>query len=593
MGDAGGRSIVVPASMQMSRKAAESRHPREQVRAFGFAGGSNGATVWSEAAHGVASPAPLQCAQRSVGLVMPSPSRLSFVIMLLLAAPTFAGPICPGGTDCGRTAMSGVAMPGANEKRKTGFADSVFARSLSQANARFDANDDAEAAGLYDLVVASPNFATLRTRTQHEVLVRASVVAWRQRRLERALALGERAFALSPNNPDDLSRTLTFQQALGHTADAAATTIAFARRNADALSRVTPSLIYRLDHALADDPQRQADYLQALLDAQWDDPTEDSSSLWYDLALARVRRGEAAQARAAIARVVAPEFVIRLRDDKRFDALVDRDDPAFDPKVASQRTIEALRAKAARLPYSLDVRQALLSALLVAGDLQALLQLSDELQRAVEAGGDPPAYDDPDKLTWVLNTRAIALRRLGRIDEATALMERIHRDPEQGRPNVSQAINLGMYDCQVGHPERALQRLAGIVDSDVSDYGRTQIAAVRLYAAVAMQDRAAQARAFDFIRRHRKDSQETYLDALLLLGRVDEAAKRYIARLASEDERADALFELQDHLRAEPLPGDRATDASRKALLARADVRAAVERVGRIEHHDVWIGYAF
>lgn len=519
---------------------------------------------------------------------MPMPSRWCLAIALLLSAPVFAEQPCSGVTACDQA--QALRM---NDKQKGRFMQSAFERSVDEADARFDARDDARAARLYDRIVGAREFATLRADRQHDVLVRALVLAWEQERPRRALALARRAFALRPDAPDDLNRLAIALMETERPADAAALVIALAKRDPAALSHLDPILIPRLRLALGDDAPRRVAFLQALLDAGWDDATEDSSALWYDLALARVRRGETALARQAMARIVEPESVIRLRADKRFDALVDRDDPAFDVEAAAQRTIEALRAKTRQRPRSLEARSSLLSALLVAGDLQAVLDLSDELERAVAAGGENPPYDDPDRLTWVLNTRAIALRRLGRLDEAVALMERIHRNPEQGRPNVSQAINLATYECQAGHPERSLQRLDRIVDSDVSAYGRVQVAAVRLCVAVAMQDRAAQARAFRFIRKHRKASQETHLDALLLLGRVDEAAKRYIARLASEDERADALFELQDTVRAEPLPGDRTIDASRRALLARDDVRAAVERVGRIERHRIWVGYVF
>jgi tetratricopeptide (TPR) repeat protein len=405
--------------------------------------------------------------------------------------------------------------------------------------------------------------------------------------------LSRRAQALMPDDAFDARRVVSFLLRLDRPGEAATAIADFAHRQSDGLSALDASSLYRVAHGLAGQPRVQADFLQLLLDAQWDDPTEDSSSLWYDLALARVRLHEPERARAAIVRVIAPEYVIRLRDDKRFDALVDRDAPAFDAKAAAQRTVAALRDKAERLPRSLAVRRALATALLHAGDLQAVLDLSEQTRKAIADAGDAPPYDDPDQLTWMLDTRAIALRRLGRIDEAVALMERIRDDPENGRPNISQAINLGMFHCQIGRPRDALAGLARIDDAGMSDYGRTQFASVRLYAAVALGDRALQRTAFDFIRAHRADSQATWLDALLLLGRVDDAAKRYIERLASEDERADALFELQDTVRPEPLPGDRPAVASRRAVLARADVRAAIERVGRVEHHDVSVDYAF
>lgn len=515
---------------------------------------------------------------------MASPlSSLSLAIALLLAATTAAAePV---------RVLGPSGDPPHKEKRHV--ADAAFDGLLADADARYDAGDNAAAADAYAAVTASPAFATLRVSRQYTVWVRAAVVAWRLQRFDEGLAFARRAQALKPDEAFDVTRVVTFLTRLDRPAEAADAVIAFAKRHPEVLADLDAPVLYRLANALKDQPRAQADYLQALFDAQWDDPFHDSSSLWYDLALARVRLGEPERARAAIGRVIAPEFVIRLRDDRRFDALVDREAPAFDAKAAALRTVAALREKAERHPRSLDVRQALASALLQTDALQDVLDLSDQVRKAIDTAGDAPPYDDPSKLVWLLNTRAIALRRLGRIDEALALMERIRDDPEDGQPNVSQAINIGMFHCQLGRPRDALASIARVDDAGMSDYGRTQFASVRLYAAVALGDSDARRAAFDFIRTHRDDSQSTYLDALLLLGHVDDAARFYIERLASEDERADALFELQDTRRPSPLPGDRAVMASRRALLARDDVRAAVDRVGRLEHHDVDVSYTF
>lgn len=515
-------------------------------------------------------------------MASPLPS-LSLAIALLLASTIVAAePL---------RVLGPSGDPPRKEKRHV--ADATFDDLLAEADALYDAGDNAKAADAYAAVTASPAFAAVRVPRQYTVWERAAIVAWRLQRFDEGLVFAQRAQALKPDEAFDVGRVVTFLNRLGRPADAADAVIAFAKRRPEALADLDAAVLYRLAIELKDRPRVQADYLQALFDAQWDDPTADSSSLWYYLALARVRLGEPERARAAIGRVVAPEAVIRLRDDKRFDALVDRDASAFDVKAAALRTVAALREKAARQPRSLDVRHALASALLQADALQDVLDLSEAAQQAIAAGGDAPPYDDPDVLTWMLDTRAIALRRLGRIDEAVALMERIRDDPEDGQPNVSQAINLGMLHCQVGRPRDALAGIARIEDGGMSDYGRTQSASVRLCAAVALGDRELQRTAFDFIRAHRAASQATYLDALLMLGRVDDAARIYIEWLASEDERADALFELQDQRRPPPLPGDRAVEASWRALLARDDVRAAVDRVGRIEHHEVNTQYRF
>lgn len=512
----------------------------------------------------------------------PIPSLSLAIALLLASVPVAAEPPRIFG-------QSDDAM----RKEKDRASDTAFERLLDAAAAHYDAGEHAAAAEAYDRILAAPEFDALEVQRRHDLLQEAAWIAWQLQRFEQGLALSRRAQAFTPDDAFDAGRVVSFLLRLDRPGEAATAIAYFAHRRSDGLSALDAGSLYRVAHGLAGQPRAQADFLQLLLDAQWDDPTEDSSSLWYDLALARVRLHEPERARAAIARVIAPEYVIRLRDDKRFDALVDRDAPAFDAKAAALRTVAALRDKAERLPRSLAVRRALATALLHAGDLQAVLDLSEQTRKAIADAGDAPPYDDPDQLTWMLNTRAIALRRLGRIDDAVALMERIRDDPENGRPNVSQTINLGMFHCQIGRPRDALAGIARIDDAGMSDYGRTQFASVRLCAAVALGDRGLQRTAFDFIRAHRADSQATWLDALLLLGRIDDAAKLYLKRLASEEERSDALLEFQDTVRPEPLPGDLAWRAADRAVLARADVRAAIERVGRIERHDVSLGYAF
>jgi hypothetical protein len=107
-------------------------------------------------------------------------------------------------------------------------------------------------------------------------------------------------------------------------------------------------------------------------------------------------------------------------------------------------------------------------------------------------------------------------------------------------------------------------------------------------AAVLEHDKDSETQALADMRAHRKDGQITFLLALLRSDLMDEAARTVIELLASETERDQMLYYMQDFLEPKPLPADVQLNARWQALLARRDVRQALERVGRIEHYEIF-----
>lgn len=69
---------------------------------------------------------------------------------------------------------------------------------------------------------------------------------------------------------------------------------------------------------------------------------------------------------------------------------------------------------------------------------------------------------------------------------------------------------------------------------------------------------------------------------------MDEAAASLLEQLADPMERGTALFDLQDVRRAPTLPADAQLQASWDELKQRADVQAAVNRVGRIDSYPLF-----
>lgn len=87
---------------------------------------------------------------------------------------------------------------------------------------------------------------------------------------------------------------------------------------------------------------------------------------------------------------------------------------------------------------------------------------------------------------------------------------------------------------------------------------------------------------------HSEDSPEILVAALLREGHLDRAATALIGALDTPKSRAQALEYLQIYRTPPTLPVNVEMEADRTRLLARADVQAAVARVGRVLQHDVF-----
>ncbi len=111
---------------------------------------------------------------------------------------------------------------------------------------------------------------------------------------------------------------------------------------------------------------------------------------------------------------------------------------------------------------------------------------------------------------------------------------------------------------------------------------------IRHCAALLKHDSVQAERELDFLREHKQDNERPLLFALLRGKHMDEAAKLVIDRLADVDSRNPMLVLLQDYLRPKKLPGSESMNAGWDAMMARDDVRRAVERVGRVEHYDYY-----
>lgn len=466
-----------------------------------------------------------------------------------------------------------------------------YRQKIASAHALMQNENYTAANRMFATIVDSPLLQSLPPMDARSALGEAGWSAARAGDLPLARTLLLRANQVDDGDPDIWYRLALIEHDLQHYDATARSYIELAERWPELLGNIDTGPMYELLGALDSASSAKLDLLQALLDANWDDPANNPSHLWYDLALLRVERGEPDRARAAIRRVTSPQQLIRLRSDKRFDAIVDRDAWTFNVEEAAKRAVEIMETKAARDPRKLDPKVQLAYALLVAGMNERVIALVDEVTATIAgAPTDAPPFDDMEAQVWLMNNRAIALRRLGRIDEAEAELRRATELTERGTFNVSQVLNLGSFYCNLGRPDDTLAALE-VVGDTISGYGRMVESGVRLCAAAQKGDTAEAKRTLTYLRKHHSDNQIAYFEGLLRLGQEEQAAKHLIGLLESRTERGDMLEWLQETRMPEPLPGDRVLKTNYRKLLARDDVRSAIDRVGRIEHYGVDINY--
>lgn len=370
-----------------------------------------------------------------------------------------------------------------------------------------------------------------------------------------------------------------------------------AARSLARLAQGWPDLLDNIDddHLLRVASQTDAseaartELLQALFDSDWQrEPLGGASHYHYELALIRARQGDVEALRRIVPRVDGAGDIVRMLIDKRFDAAVDRDAAAFDPRAAAERRVKALQVQLRRAPDRLDIVAELQRALMAVGRFQDVITLAEDVQAAIAAApeGKPP-YASLDRLAWVQNLHASALGALGRFEDSATRLAAASRLQEAGGTNVSQALNLAHLYVTLGRADDALAAAAA-VGTNISDYGLMAKAAIEHGAHLLKGNAASAEKAMAYLREHRADAEDIYLAALVEAGDIDEAAVTLVARLSSQDERAEALYELQDFRELPPKPGSERYEANWEKLEDHPQVRAAVEDVGRFIDIDLY-----
>jgi tetratricopeptide (TPR) repeat protein len=304
-----------------------------------------------------------------------------------------------------------------------------------------------------------------------------------------------------------------------------------------------------------------------------------------DLTRIRLAKGDSKGAAETVAEISDPEVLAKMRVDKRFDSVVRSAPSHFDISRALEDRLSKLKALSAAKPDKLAGINAVAFHLVLMGrPADALKLVDDALARDQASGGGKSPFGDRDKLNWTEDTRTRALARLGRYDEALAQLSKAARLTEDGNVNVSQSINLGSYYDEAGRPKEALDAVASLSLDSASPFGRMQLVGVRACAYSQLHDDANLRKTLDYLKEHTTDAVGTYGETLICAGDLDGAARDYISLLDAPDSRSDMLYNLQRFQQPDYVPPFRRTMNQRlDALRERPDIRAAIDKYGRIE----------
>lgn len=362
---------------------------------------------------------------------------------------------------------------------------------------------------------------------------------------------------------------------------AVATVEAMLRGRGAALNSIPEGWMWRLEQELQKaglaGPRRRL--IEALADNSYA-PEEaygpvDGFRLEYAALLAAA--GETEKARAVVATLETPSTLAEASLDPRLRGFFTGEP---DVRAAAERSLARHREAFARHP---DRIQPLL---LVSADLRQLGRPADALrllQSVAPRIDDPDAFADiDDKRVWWWNELASIHAELGHYDDAVAALRKAAAMDEDGRPNVSQVINLANLQTRYGHGEEALKTLAVFDDPgrEMSPYGRVALHYQRGCAKAVAGRPGDAAEDLAFVRAHEKDAEGTLAHLLLCLGDMDGAAASYIAQLDDPDRRSAILLRLSDYDDPPVRVPLGAAETRLLALKQRADVKAAIARAG-------------
>jgi beta-barrel assembly-enhancing protease len=448
----------------------------------------------------------------------------------------------------------------------------------------------AEAEGVIQPVIHAKDFVRLPSTEQYRALLTAAKLAFTLKHPKLEYESRVRLLALPEATADDRQSRVNAANRLGDTGEIIIGLTVLVEKNPERLNASWEPFIVR---ALRDGSRKlphgsTMPLLQALYAAHWKLKwNTEPSAAWQDLVLLLLERHRLIEAIDVSMHVTEEYGIISMRADRRFDAVVAANPVHFDVDAAFERDLEAFQSAAERAPQSLLAKLGVIGLLLEEPQHYAeALAAADRVLEEVRSSADPKQrYEDYDEqYAWILDNRSLALTHLGRWDEGLEQLVAASWALDKNGENVNQVINLAELYCALGRPEEALNSLTRL-GVQVSPYGLMQAAAVRLDAAIQLGDTGQTTKWLTFMRDHRADAPRAYQYGLLRMNEGDTAAKWLIERLKDGDQRSETLLSIQDYAAPPRTPRQAELHERDRDLIARPDVQAEIQKVGRIQRY--------
>lgn len=437
-------------------------------------------------------------------------------------------------------------------------------------------------------VIEDKEFSSLSGDTQYHTLWTAGRVFADHGQLERGYEYLARAAAMPQSNFEDLLAQMRTAAKLGNKPETVRSLTSVARRYPDKIGSLKTEWIAAVIRQAQQLPtgERSALY-RSLYAAHWKLQWNfEPSYLWLELTRLLLENGEQEAAADVSTHVTDAYDLIEMRVDRRFDSIVAAHPAQFDIDAAAARELKELQLASEKAPHSLSLKEEVISTLRRQQHYAESLAEADSLMTELKSTNSPEkAYEDYERSNpWILNEREIALTRVGRWDDAVAQLTAASRLSEDNAGNISQIINLAQLYCDLSRPKEALKTL-GRLEAKPSPYGVMQVEYVKLDAATLSGDKNQMARSLQYLEDHRADAPNTYEDAQVLVNDPGGAARFLIERLQDVSQRAATLLSVQTYGSWRKTPRMLEFDARRRAVLARADVQEAIQKVGRVESY--------
>lgn len=436
-------------------------------------------------------------------------------------------------------------------------------------------------------LTARPDFeAFLHPRRQATFLIHVAMCLGDEGRFEAALDYANRAAAADPTSFSAQGVRLQLGMIAGKPLNSVD---AF-----DALSRLRPEFIRRVDSyrirelvvaANRSDPSGGSALrvFEAMERAAWRPaPLESDDSIRVDHARLLAEVGRIEEARKQLEPVSDLSSLVEIRVDRRFDSL--RRDPAFEARLDLAAGIAHSLARANDAmegnPRQLQAAYLHAAALIAANrHADALHVLNTSLKRLLE---NPGAFDDGNAAGPIRNLMSAQHYEVGAFDDGRAQFQELVLDLAGNPFEASARMTFARFLIGEGRARQALDVLSS--PGPMSPAGEAEAESYRFCARVQLGNVSA-SESLEHLAAGDRNSADALSRALLCLGDLDRLAELTIRLLRDPDSRRDALLSLQscpatafDELPFMKLLADRVA-----VLLAREDVREAVQAFGRIE----------